>query len=437
MRRVLMVGLVLGAAALLFFAATQAGLLALGEPGGDPVGEADDEPGPDDSEDDEPDGEQEPPEPEPEPEPDIRTISLVAAGDITAHMPQINLAYVGDGRYDFSPSFEKIAPYLKRADLAVGNLETAQAGPEITFWNYTGYTGYPCFNAPLELSEALKEAGFDLVSFAHNHSLDRGLKGLQATLENVRGVGLTTFGAHLNEEEKYTPVIKEVDGVRVAFLAYTFSTNAIPIPEGHEYAVNFIENFHTVDPIAAEIQRARDAGADFVAVSMHWGEMYVTEPQPPRLREVARDVAEAGADLILGGHPHVVQPMEWFKFQDEEGSERVALVTYSMGNFLSNQRYPVNPIDLVQYGKLLQFEISKDMDSGETWLSGVDYEITWVHREWGHRILPLSEVLSGDPSEFNLTEGQVEALRPRYYRNKEIIDKYGFSEDAPPHLRHD
>ncbi|MFO8059668.1 MAG: CapA family protein [Bacillota bacterium] len=374
------------------------------------------------------------PEPEPEPEPDIRSITLVAAGDITAHEPQITQAHAGDGTYDFSPTFEFITPYIQRGDLAVGNLETCQAGPEISFLDYQGYTGYPCFNAPIELSEALKEAGFDFVSTAHNHSMDRGLSGLKATLENIRAAGLTTFGTYLNQKEHDTPVISEVDGVKVAFLSYTFSTNVIPVPEGHEYAVNFIENFHTVEPITDEIDRARAAGADIVAISMHWGDMYVTEPQE-HSRHVAAELAAAGADLILGGHPHVVQPIEWIYTEEEDGFQRPTMVTYSMGNFLSNQRYPNNPTDLVQYGNILEIEISKEMDSGRTWISDVNYEITWVHRDWRHRILPLSEVLAAEPSEFNLDAAQLEQLQQGHLRNEEIIEKYGFSDDAPAELR--
>ncbi len=379
----------------------------------------------------EPEEEPEPePEPEPQPEPDLRTVNLIAAGDITAHLPQITQAHIGDGKYDFSPSFEIIAPHLQAADLVVGNLETCQAGTEISFLGYQGYTGYPCFNAPIDLSVALKEAGFDLVATAHNHSMDRGLAGLKATLENIRSVGLTAFGTHLSEQERDTPVIAEVNGVNIGFLAYTFSTNVIPVPQGHEYAVNFIEDFHTLDPIIDEIGRATDAGADLVAVYMHWGPMYVTEP-PPHLRDLARDLATAGADLILGGHPHVTQPMEWFHTEREDGSTRVSLATYSMGNFLSNQRYPANPTDLVQYGKILKIEITKDMDRDETWISDVGYDITWVHRLWGHRILSLSEVLAGDPSDFNLDPAQIEELRLGYLRHEQIIGKYGFFEGSP------
>lgn len=363
-------------------------------------------------------------------ETDLRRVRIASAGDITAHMPQINLAYVGDGKYDFNPCFELIAPYLKDADLAVGNLETAQAGPDITFLGYTGYTGYPCFNAPIELSEALKNAGFDLVSMAHNHSLDRGLSGLKATLENVRGVGLTTFGTHMNEEERNMPVIKEINGIKIAFLSYTYGTNMIPIPRGHEYAVNLIENFHTIEPIIEDMELARREGADFIAVAMHWGDMYITEP-PQGLREIAEELAVAGADFIMGGHPHVVQPLEWFHVDRGYGRKRGSLVTYSMGNFLSNQRRPPNPTDLVQYGKLLHVEVTKDMETKETWISDVQYEITWVHREWGHRILPLSQVLAGDPSDFNLTPARVEELRGGYRRNEAIILNYGFEENAP------
>ncbi len=412
--------------ALLFVAGSVAGIFATGGSSADPplptpTPPSQDpgivEPGPD--------------EPEPEPEPDIRTMTLLAVGDITAHLTQINQAHLGDDEYDFTPSFEIIAPYIEAVDLSVGSLETCQASPSISFMGYTGYTAFPCFNAPLALSEALTQAGFDLMAMANNHSLDRGLTGLKETLENVRGLGLTTFGTHLNEEEQMTPVIKEFNGINVAFLSYTFSTNAIPVPQGHEYSVNYIENFNTVVPIVEEMERARRDGADLIAIYMHWGAMYVTEPHP-HLRTVAGQLAEAGADLILGSHPHVVQPMEWFYNEEPDGSTRISLATYSMGNFVSNQHYPANPTDLVQYGKILNFEISKDMESGATWISGVDYEITWVHRGWRHRILPLSDVMVQEPAHFNLTAEQKQELVEGYARNKEIIERYGFVDDAPP-----
>lgn len=372
----------------------------------------------------------EPLEPEETPEPDLRSINMLVAGDITAHVPQIEQAYIGDGRYDFTPSFEIIKPYLQKADLSVGDLETAQAGPEIRSvgWGVTGYTGFPEFNAPQEFSEALSEAGFDVFTMANNHTLDRGYDGLMITLSHVRSLGIETFGAYKSREERDNPLIIDRDGIKIAFIGYTYGLNGIPIREGHEYCVNYAPDFYDISPVIEDINRARNHGADLVAVFPHWGNMYVSEPQPQRLREVAADMAAAGADLIMGGHPHFIQPIEWFFNQNEDGSERAALAIYSLGNFISNQHYPHNPSPFVEYGVLLDIDLTKNADSGETWISGVDYEITWVHREWRHRILPLSEVFAGSAEAYNLNQSQVENLKTWQQKNIEVLEAYGHSE---------
>jgi len=368
-------------------------------------------------------------EEEKDPEPDLRTATMAVAGDITAHVPQIEQAHLGEGEYDFTPSFEIIAPYIQQADLAVGDLETSQAGPDISFWGYSGYTGYPLFNAPQELSVALAEAGFDALTIANNHTLDRGYDGLMETLSHVRSLEIETFGAYKSWEERNDPLIIEHDGIEIAFIAYTYGLNGIPIPEGHEYCVNKTANFDDITPIVEDIQAARDSGADLVAVFPHWGEMYVTEPQPQRLRQVAEELAAAGADLILGSHPHTLQPIEWFFNKEDDGPERATLAIYSLGNFISNQHYPHNPTPYVEYGILLDISITKNMDTEEAWISGVDYDITWVHRDWRHRILPLSEVLQGSPEDYNLSESRLEELGTWYQNNKEVVEKYGHRED--------
>ncbi len=376
-------------------------------------------------------GPKEEPEAETEPEPDLRTADMVVAGDITAHVPQIEQAYLGEGNYDFTPSFEIIEPYLKKGDITVGDLETAQAGPEIrsVAWGVTGYTGFPEFNAPQEFSEALQQAGFNTLTIANNHTMDRGYEGLIKSLSHVRSLGLETFGAYKSQEERDTPTIIEHDGIKIAFIGYTYGLNGIPVPEGHQYCVNYVPDFQDITPVIEDIARAKDHGADLVAVFPHWGSMYVSEPQPQRLRDVAAQMAAAGADLIMGGHPHYIQPIEWFFNDNESGGERATLAIYSLGNFISNQHYPHNPSPFVEYGILLDIELTKNKDSGEAWISGVDFEITWVHRDWRHRILPLSEVFAGSPDDYNLSQSQVDELKTWHQKNIEVLETYGHSED--------
>jgi hypothetical protein len=372
-------------------------------------------------------------EPEPEPEPDLRTIRMAVVGDITAHVPQIDQALLPDGSYDFRPSFEIIAPYLQAADLAVGDLETCQAGPDLRSigWGVTGYTGYPEFNAPDEFSEALKEAGFDALTFANNHTLDRGYDGVIRTLTHVRSLGVETFGAYKSWEERNNPLIIDVDGLKIAFLGYTYGTNGIPVLEGHEYSVNLITDFYDITPILDDIQTARANGADLVAVFPHWGEMYFSEPQPQRLRDVAAEMAAAGADLIMGGHPHYIQPIEWFFNLDEDGTERSTLAVYSLGNFISNQnrRFDHIPSPFVEFGLMLEIEMIKDMDNQKAWISDADYEITWVNLDWRHRIIPLSELFAGSPDDYHVTEAQAEDLKMWDQRNREVVEFYGHTQD--------
>lgn len=369
-------------------------------------------------------------EPEPEPEPDLRTVKMVVTGNIMAHVPQIDQAHLEDDRYDFSPSFEIIAPYLQDGDITVADLEGMQAGPDIvsTGWGVSGYTGFPEFNAPGELSEALHEAGVNVFTFANNHALDRGYDGLMKTLDHVRGLGAETIGAYKSWEEHNTPLIVEENGINIALIGYTYGTNGIPIPEGHEYCVNLSTDFSDTSPIIEDIETARQNGADIVAVFPHWGGEHSHEPQPRRLRQVAEELAAAGADLVIGGHPKFVQPIEWF-FHEENGTERPTLAIYSQGNFISNQNEAANNTPFVEYGLLLDVELTKNHDSGEVWISDTGYEITWVHRQWRHRVLPLSDIFATSPEEYNLTEGQVERMKYVYDTTVEVVERYGHPED--------
>lgn len=381
---------------------------------------------------------------EPLAESDIRTITFTAVGGLYPHLAVLNENSLGGGDYDFWPSFEFIAPYFQGADIAMLTLETMQAGPEIALWGVSGYTGHMVrsiltFNAPMELSQALKKAGVNLYSFANNHCMDRGVKGLHATLENVRRLGFHTTGAYLSREERDAVDIVEINGIKVAFVAYTYWTNGIDIPAGEEYAVNMIPNypdpkFKELHPVVADIKKARASGADLVAVIPHWGEQYVDYPFEEQ-REAARAMAAAGADMIIGGHPKLVQPCEWIDLVEDNGGTRSVPVIYSLGNFYTDQHYPSCSTDLVEYGMLLNLELSKDMDSGRAWVSNVDYDIHWCYREWRHRMLVLSEVFDKGPEKFNLSQSQLERLQRKYRENIEIIERYGFTDNRPSYMK--
>ncbi len=366
-----------------------------------------------------PSGEQEEEEP---PAPDIRTATVLSVGTTYPHKPQLQQAHLGGGKYDFSPSFEIIAPLVKEADLAIATLETAQAGAQ-----NGGYTSYPLFNSPIELSEAFKEAGFDIFNTANNHIMDRGYRGLMDTLDSVRALGLKTFGTSKSWEEWEKPFIVEVNGIKLGLISYTYNINGVVVPAGHEYAINHIENFYTIEPIKDDIEKTRRAGADLIALYLHMGEEYLHEPTPAQ-KEMVRELTAAGADMIIGTHTHVPQPLEWIRVALPDGSVRRSLVAYTLGNFCTNQHLTTGvPTDLTRYGLLTRIKLGKDMNSGESWIEDVDYEVYICQINWRHRVIPVSFILNAPPEKYHHSEARVQTIRRQHEAVLEIVERYGFS----------
>ncbi|WP_238392381.1 CapA family protein [Paenibacillus antri] len=334
--------------------------------------------------------EQEPVEPPPPPPPVEAT--LVAIGDVMMHKPMLPGAYDKEtDTYDFSGFFAPLRSLFEGADWAVANLETPIAGDD------RGFPGYPMFNAPVALADALVDAGFDVVSTANNHSLDQGFKGLAATLKTLRERGIVPVGTAETQEEADALAIVGKNGVAGAFLSYTYGTNGIPIPKDKPFAVNLIDDAR----IAADIDRARTAGADFVSVSLHFGNEYQREPNDEQ-RRLARLAIESGADLVIGHHPHVVQPYERYRVDNPDGTSREGIIMYSLGNFVSNQFG-----DYKEYGAVLKVTFRKTYQAdgaAVTTVAEVDAIPTWVHKyvdggKTRYRVLSLDEVTleSGDP----------------------------------------
>ncbi|HZG57451.1 MAG TPA: CapA family protein [Paenibacillus sp.] len=329
---------------------------------------------------------------EPPPLPPPSEATLVAVGDVMMHTPMLPGAYdESSGTYDFSGFFAPLRTMFEEADWAVANLETPIAGDE------RGFRGYPLFNAPVALADALAEAGFDVVSTANNHSLDQGFSGLVHTLGALRDRGVLPVGTAESEEASNELTIVEKNGIRNAFLSYTYGTNGIPIPKDKPFAVNLIDDAR----IAKDIAGAEAAGADVVTVSLHFGNEYQREPTDEQ-RRVARRAIEAGADVVLGHHPHVVQPYERIRVEDEDGKTREGVVIYSLGNFISNQFGSYK-----EYGAALQVTFRKTYQANGasmTTVSEVDAIPTWVHKyvsggKSRYRVLSLDDIKqeSGDP----------------------------------------
>lgn len=319
-----------------------------------------------------------------EPEPPVERFTILAVGDLMVHTPQLTSARVADG-YDFEPCFAPVAPRITAADLAIGNLETTLAGAD------RGYTGYPMFNSPDSFASALVKSGFDVLTTANNHTLDRGPAGLARTLDVLDELGAQHTGTARTAEEAERTLVADVNGVKVAILAYTYGMNGFTAPSDKKWMVDVIDTGRMI----ADVKRARELEPDLVIVSIHNGVEYQRQPSEAQMA-VEAAMIEAGADVVLGSHPHVIQPMRTVEATREDGSARTGFIIHSLGNFVSNQRERYR-----NTGLLLELGFEKDVRSGVTSLVTVEYVPVWVDDtdEAGkeHRVLPIGDVLA-DPA---------------------------------------
>ena len=260
------------------------------------------------------------------PVPVVKTVKMAVVGDIMVHDYQYNEAYdPATGEYDFMHNFQDAKKYFAGNDLVIGNLELTFGGPD------RPYASFPCFNTPDSFLDAVKDAGFTLLTTANNHSMDTGKAGLIRTLDKLDAYGIEHFGTYRSQEERDQIFYKDVNGIRFAFLSYTYGTNGIPVPD--PYLVNLIEG----DTMTSDIREARKH-ADVVVVMPHMGNEYESYP-----RDIFVDWAdmmfEAGADIVLASHPHVLQKMEYRKVDHGNGVHD-GFIIYSLGNFISSQTTP-------------------------------------------------------------------------------------------------
>lgn len=306
--------------------------------------------------------------------PKLTTAALAVCGDAMSHMPVTNDAWNGE-RYDYARIMAAARPYVEAADYAVVNLETTLSGGP-------PYSGYPAFNSPDDMARDLKALGFDLCLTANNHCLDRGFSGLSRTLDVLDETGLAHVGTSRTREERDQNIVTaDVGGISVAFLGYTYGTNGIPIPKSRPYAVNvFNTDYLTAlsnpdrDRLAADLAAAQALETDLVAVMIHWGLEYkLTQNQYQE--ELADFLFEHGADIILGGHSHVPQPMALRALPDG----RQGFVCYSLGNFISSQTKPNTDTTAV-----LTLTLTRDNETGETQVTDYAYAPMYMlHRAAG------------------------------------------------------
>ena len=292
----------------------------------------------------------------------VITIRIAVTGDLMCHTPQIKTSTVWRDSFDFSPSFKYIKPFLQGADFTIGNLETITAGKG------KQYSGYPLFNSPDQYIRDVKNAGFSFVTTSNNHALDRGEAGIRRTIEELVKSNLNYTGTFTSQRDRDSIRIYDIKGIKTAILSYSYGTNGNPLPRGKKYLINLIDE----NLIGEDIVKARKSGAELVVVYYHFGHEYKREPVDSQI-ELVNKTKQLGADIILGGHPHVVEPMEYFKTINAKLD--TGFVIYSLGNFISAQRWRYSDA-----GVILYLNISKNMRNDSLRISSIEYIPTSVYK---------------------------------------------------------
>jgi poly-gamma-glutamate synthesis protein (capsule biosynthesis protein) len=322
-------------------------------------------------------------------------ITIGAIGDILIHDVVYHDAFNGS-KYNFNPMFENVKPLLEKPDVLTANQESILGGVELRL------SSYPRFNSPHEVADALISNGVDIVSTANNHSLDKGEKGIQSEVAYLESIGLPHVGSFLDEKDRQKLRIINKNGIKLAFLSYTYGTNGIPVPNGKDFLVNLINP----ETMKDEIHRAKKE-ADVVVMSIHWGKEYQRIPSKEQ-KDLSSFLANEGVDIIFGSHPHVLQPMEWIKTTDG----RKAFVVYSLGNFISAQYN-----DYKDIGGLATIDIIKHVsDKGNSidFLNPVFYPTYVSSQKFHHfRVIPLEKAGS-----FGLTNADAKYKEIQQHMNQ-------------------
>ena len=318
----------------------------------------------------------------------VDRVTVAAIGDIMVHGAQLRSAWdeVSQG-YDFEPVFSQVKELLSATDLTIGNLETTLPGREEL------YSGYPQFGSPDALAAAIKNAGVNILNTANNHACDKGEQGLVRTIKVLNEYGLLHIGTYRDAEYETRRILMvERHNIRIAVLGYTYGTNGVAIPAGTY--IGLIDQ----EQMAEDIRRARERDPDFIICLLHWGTEYERYPDDTQKKLIAFLFSE-GVDVVLGSHPHVLQPFALQSVTDKYGVTRPHLVIYSLGNFVSNQRDRYR-----DGGIILNFTLQKETssDKGKVFtIADVHYTPTWVyvqHATFKNQfyVLPIPRYLKND-----------------------------------------
>lgn len=371
---------------------------------------------------------------EPEPEKVIATATISAQGDLLMHKPLFDdrsIVWQKDGSYDFSSIFKYTAEYTKAYDYAIANLETTFGGDDFP------YQGNPAFNCPDPFVNSVVDAGYDMLLTANNHSNDTLQAGILRTLETVRGAGLGTIGTRLNEEEPRYSIV-EVNGIKIGMVCYTYSSgldgNGIPrlngnSPMENEQLINWFSNRNPqkmYDEMKVILQQMEENGAEINMMFIHWGNEYELTENSYQNQQ-AQALCDLGVDVIVGGHPHVVQPVEVLTSTTDP--EHNTICIYSMGNAVSNQRsgnIPACPTPHTEDGILFEITFEKYSD-GKVYIQSADILPTWVnlHRLGGgneYNMIPLDKEIEDQWQEkFGLNDEGLRKANASYDRTMKII----------------
>ncbi|WP_415318875.1 CapA family protein [Clostridium perfringens] len=343
-----------------------------------------------------------------------RKVNISAVGDIILHDEQIWSAYNEENKaYDFMNNFKYIKNFIEKSDIAYGTIEGTYAGEEI------GYSGYPNYNGPDSMIDALKDTGFDIINIATDHSLDKGVEGASKTGEKI-DKEMTSIG-----NKKY--IIKKVKGIEIGFTSYTYESKEGEL-NGHKITEDMNLNTFSynkldkgLEEMKSLVEEMKNEGAEFIVFGMHWGVEYKTDPSKYQVK-IAEALNEYGVDLILGSNPHVVQPIE--EIEGEDGNK--TLVAYSLGNFISNQRLETMGDRRTADGIILNLTLDKSRKGVkiEKW----DYTPTWVYKiprenkKSDYYILPVEETLNSEEGK-KLDKETLNQLNKSLESTKSIVEK--------------
>ena len=298
-----------------------------------------------------------------------KTARIMAHGDLLYHDILYFSAKKDDGTYDFHENFEYVTPWLKQADLAIGDFEGT-----INKDHYLA--GYPLFNAPSEVMDAIKDAGYHVLDLAHNHILDSQIEGVISTADAIEKAGMTPIGVYTHEPRDQAPlVIKEVNGIKVALLAYSYGFNGIEQSISQEDYNRYLSDLNE-DKMKAEIERA-EKEADITIIMPQMGVEYRIEPTEEQ-KALYHKMIDWGADIIFGGHPHVVEPSE---IVEKDGDKK--LIIYSMGNFISNQH--IETMEGIENAHWTERGVLMDVTIEKT-TKGTQIKSAQAHPSWVSRV---------------------------------------------------